>query len=270
MRKTITVLSFVLLFLMPLAATESVRDALPSLSAEQIATLKDGGVLEASTSNGETVKQFAPKGSTAEAKAIESEKLEKGFAVASVALIPYPEKWKGMDEKARQLELFNTMRKVSTQSGITYISHRAGDKEKTLFKKSYYISDPEDKKSRIPDPVMDSVPSDLISYVYQEDTSFGGNIYRHLYTNTEDELFLDVTNFTTMKFAGFTCVKPHQLSMCMSAYQTEEGIVLFSMATIKDREPNVQVLFINVDLPSSFLKRVTSLRNWFKAQLKEV
>jgi hypothetical protein len=56
----------------------------------------------------------------------------------------------------------------------------------------------------------------------------------------------------------------------MSSYQTDEGILLYSMATITGRGPQVQVLFIGVDLPSSFLKRVTSLRNWFKAQLAEV
>jgi hypothetical protein len=270
MKRRILVGLCALFILLPLSALQTVEQALPKLNAEQLAILRSGEQLETSNLDGETLLPFVPVGTEADRKAQKSEVLTDGFAVASVALIPYPEAWKNMDVETRELAIFNTMRKVSTQAGITYISHRAGDKPRTLFKKSYYISDPEDKKSQIPDPVVDKVPTNLISYVYQEDTSFGGNIYRHAYTNNDEELFLDVTNFTPMKFMGITCVKAHQLSMCMSSCQTDEGILLYSMATIQGQKPQVQILFISVDLPSSFLKRVTSLRNWFKAQLAEV
>ena len=162
------------------------------------------------------------------------------------------------------------MRGVSTQEGITYISHRSGDKPKVLFDRSWYLSDPSDWKSKIDDPVVTELPSSIESYCYQKDSTFGGNIYKHDFTIDEDEIFLSLNNVTALKFMGFTCVKEGQLHMYLDTYLTEEGILLNAMAKISDRDPQVKVLFITVDLPSAFLRRVTALKEWMETRLAQV
>ena len=248
-------------------AGEDLVTLLPSLSESDWARLEQGESIDCSTLDGGTIKQVAPLGSIAYERAVQAEKASSGFAVASVVLIPYPASWKKENEQQRQLDIFNTIRKVSTQKGITYISHRWGDRPRPLFSESYYVSDPENPDSKIADPVTSTFPLSMSSYAYQDDSAFSGNVYKHTYTNSAKEIFLDVTNYSPMKYQGITCLKSGQLSLCMDTYQLEQGLLVYSMAVVTNRKPQIRILFLTVDLPSSFMRRVVSLRNWFKAQV---
>ena len=258
-------LSFCLFFVF--AGEKNHATLLPSLSESDWAKLEQGESIDCSTLDGGTIKQIAPQGSIAYERAVQAENATNSFTVASVALIPYPASWKDEREQQRQLDIFNTIRKVSTQKGITYISHRWGDRPRPLFTESYYVSDPENPDSKIADPVTSTFPLSMSSYAYQDDSAFSGNVYKHTYTNSAKEIFLDVTNYSPMKYQGITCLKSGQLSLCMDTYQMEEGILVYSMAIVTDRKPQIRILFLTVDLPSSFMRRVVSLRNWFKVQV---
>ncbi|MBO4425342.1 MAG: hypothetical protein J5768_07490, partial [Spirochaetales bacterium] len=59
------------------------------------------------------------------------------------------------------------------------------------------------------------------------------------------------------------------LNMYLEVIEAEEGFVLYTMAIVKDREPEVRVLFITVDLPSAFMRRITALKNWLTQRVNE-
>jgi len=255
-----------LLFFSATLFAQSIGTLLPQLSSSQLQLLQSGQILEGESFD-EDLSPFLPKDSLIYEHVLAKEADPAGFTVVSIMLIPYPPKMVQMDQKAKQLELFNTMRSISTQEGITYISHRAGNKPKILVEKSWYLETP---KSRVglKDPVSTSLVDKATYYVYQRDSAFGSNIYQHNYELGDKEILVEVTNLESMRVLSlFKAVGPGQLSIAMSTYQTDEGLLLVASATITGRDPQVRVLGITVDLPSAFSRRTTSLAQWFIDQL---
>ena len=269
MRKKLFVFCFVLFcFLATLTALPTLQSALPDLDDDAIQMLLNGEIISAKTLSGGTVTQLAPIGSKAFQQALGAEKKENSFSIAAVSYIPYPDSLKDLDTNQRQLVVFNKIRALSTQVGITYISHRAGDKPKVLIEKCWYMEDEKNLNVHLEDPVVSEFPLHAESYVYQKDSSFGGNRYHHIFTNSEQEIFVEIRNVSTLKvFNLFTAVPKDKLAMSMATYQLDKGLLVFSLSTIEDKDPQINILGYVVDLPSAFKRRITALQQWLEAQL---
>lgn len=224
--------------------------------------LLKGETLEAYSVNNQSTKVLAPKNTESEKLAIAAENNPNAFSQALVAFVPYPESWGIFTDDEKFLAVYNLMQKVSTMKGITYDSYSAGG-EATLFTETYLISNPSKKNSKKNDTVARYVPAQMQAYAYMKDTKFGGNIYCLNYHSSKDEIFLEITNTEKMKYMGISCVKEKDLHMYVDTVMTEEGIVVYGLAVCYNQKPQVNVLVTKVDLPSAFLKRVTSLKNWF-------
>ena len=258
-----------LIVLASVFAAPSLFELFPKFSAEALAELKSGKTLEAYTNKGDRIADISPLGSQGRNRALTGDRLYKGFSVASLSFIPYPEKYLSMTEEQRKVELYNILRSISTQKGLQYISHLAGDKPQVLFEDSYMISDPENKNSRIEDPVSDYVPESYDCYCMQKDNRFGKNVYSLKYTIKDGDFLMNINNYTAMKYMGFTCVEKGILNMYLEVIETDEGFVLYTMAVVRDQEPEVNILFISVDLTNSFMRRITALKGWFTARVNE-
>ncbi|MGE4465612.1 DUF6675 family protein [Sphaerochaeta sp.] len=253
------------------AAEADIQKALPSLSEAEYQELLGGVIVDGSTIGGGSILPYVVSGTEAAKRAAQAQNAEGGFSIAAVSYIPYGPKLKAMDMKTRQLAIFNKIRAISTQEGLTYISWRAGNKPKVLIEKSSYMEDDKNLNNLLPDPIATTFPYSLQNYVYQRDSSFGGNRYLHTYTNTDEEIFVEIKNISSMRVLGiFTAVKKEQLTISMATYQMEDGLLLMALTTIKDRDPKVSVLGITVDLPSAFKRRITALQNWFVDQLATI
>ncbi len=253
------------------AGNDELRAALPMLSDAEIAQLANGEMVYGISLDGPSIARYFVPGSEAAARAVVAQEIEKGFALGAVNYIPYTPALQSMDPLARQLAIFNKIRAISTQEGITYISHRAGDKERTLIERSSYMEDDRNLNTLLPDPVATVFPKSAHSYVYQRDTSFGGNRYEHTYTNSDREIFVSIENISSMKVLGiFTAVKSRQLSMNMGTYQLDDGLLLVALTSIEGRSPTVSVLGISVDLPSAFRRRIVAAQNWLIDQLNTI
>ena len=254
-----------------LFAFDTVREALPSLSESQHARLVSGKIIDGESIDGESLSQFFVAGSESAYRAELAQGMEDGFSIAAVSYIPYGPKLKAMDDSERQLAIFNKIRAISTQEGLTYISWRAGNKPKVLIEKSSYMQDDRNLNNLLPDPVATTFPRTVQSYVFQRDSSFGGNRYLHEYTNSDKEIFVAIKNISSMKVFGiFTAVPKENLSINMGTYLLEEGVLLTALISIEGRDPQVSVLGYKVDLPSAFTRRITALQNWFVAQLATI
>ena len=250
-------------------AAPSLTSLFPSFSESDIQRLKSGETFESYTCYGQKIADIAPLGSLGKSKALIGDRLYKGFSVAALSFIPYPESFTKMTEEERRVALYNIIRSVSTQKGIKYISHLEGDKPTTLFEDAYMLSNPDSIKSRIDDPVSSTVPESYSCYCYQKDNRFGKNVYSVNYTIKDTDFLMDINNYTKMKYMGFTCVDKGALNMYLEVIETEEGFLLYTMAVAKDREPEVKVLFITVDLPSAFMRRITALKDWLVQRVNE-
>ena len=245
---------------------DQLSELLPELSASDIRELYAGELLEAQTLRGSIV-HLAPADSLALDRTRKVEAFTDGFTINSLVYMPYPDSFAGMTLEERMLDVFNRMRAISTQEGITYISHRRGEVPHTLIRDSYYIADERGKRA-LPDPVAAELPAHSVEYVYQRDTSFGGNVYRHTYTIRDREIFLEVDNISTMRvMLILPVVRPEELNISMAAYFLDGGILLYALVTIAEREPVARFLGFEVHLPSAFRRRVTSLQEWFSDQL---
>lgn len=263
MRKFLTLLCVLLFCLTFGFALESVYDILPEVELSILDEMvNDSITLNDSTLNDGIVK-LAPLNSMAYQRAVAAEKEKNSFSVGIVSFVKYPSDWEELSTEEKQLRVFNIMTSVSTQKGITYISKTAGYKEKTLMEDSYCISNPDKKNSKIPDPHFESVPSSYSMYSFQKDNRFGGNVFSLNYANSDKEVFLSISNTTAMKFMGISCVPKEKLSMFIDTYLTEEGIVVFSMATIYDKKPEVKLVVYTVDLEDSFQRRIVGFKDWF-------
>lgn len=257
-----------LLLVVPIASVSSLtlESVLPDLSEKDYSALRAWEMLEAQTTRGGGIKHLAPKGSMAYERAAELEELEEGFSICNVTFIPYPYDFRNLTLEQRMLSVYNTMRSVSTQEGITYISYRRGNEPHLLIRDSWYLASPR-SRSRQPDPATSVLPEAEEYFVYQRDTSFGGNVYSHFYTIGEREIFLDIENLETMRVLSILpVVRPNQLNISMSAFFLDEGLLLFGSANI-DRDPVVSFLGYTVHLPSAFNRRITALQEWFISQL---
>ncbi|ADY12741.1 hypothetical protein SpiBuddy_0914 [Sphaerochaeta globosa str. Buddy] len=268
-KRFLVVLFFCLLSLAGLfASSVEVREALPLLSEAEYQALDAGEMVYGRTLDGGKIAQFFVQGTEASKRAELAQQEESGFSIGAVSYIPYGPKLKAMDPSERQLAVFNAIRAISTQEGLTYISWRAGNKEKVLIEKSSYMEDSKNLNKLVTDPVATVFPFTEQSYVYQRDSSFGGNRYLHTYTNTDKEIFVEISNISSLKVLGlFTAVKAGQLSINMGTYQLDEGLLLVALTSVRDRKPEVSVLGLTVDLPSAFRRRIVALQNWFISQL---
>ena len=267
--RRIFIITALLMVCAVLCAAPSLSDIFPSFSEQQMQSFKEGMVFEAVTSDGQKITSIAPRGCQGMNLAAKSDRLYDGFAVSSVKFIPYPEYFKNLSKSEKEVCLYNLLRSMSTMKGLEYISHMAGDKPTTLFKDSYMISNPDKTSSKIADPVSTSVPASFNCYAYQKDNRFGGNVYSVKYTIKEGDFLMEISNYTPMKYMGFSCVDKGALHMYLEVIEAEEGFVLFTNAMVSGREPEVKVLFITVDLPSAFLRRTTALSDWFEKRINE-
>lgn len=247
------------------------RQALPDLDETAYQVLAKGEIIDGETIGGEQITQLFVPGTEASSRSHRAQNAENSFSIAAVSYIPYGPKLKDMDITKRQLAVFNAIRAISTQEGLMYISHRAGNKPKVLIEKSSYMEDEKNLNRLLPDPIATVFPRSEQSYVFQRDSSFGGNRYLHTYTNNDREIFVEISNISAIKVFGiFTAVPKGNLSINMATYLLDEGLLLMALTTIEDREPKISVLGISVDLPSSFLRRITALQEWFVGQLETI
>lgn len=193
---------------------------------------------------------------------------EKGFNVVKTETIPYPKSWSSLTEAQKQLRLLNMLSKISTQKGITYISRRSGYKPKMLFESSSYIDSPDvNKRNILKDPVYKELPKQLVQYAEQKDSTFGDNIYKHEVTCTDKETMVQITNCSTMKYHGITCINAEELALYLSVMQSPTGIILSSGVTVHNHPKNIKILFMSVDIADSFSRRIDALGDWYKQQL---
>ncbi len=250
-------------------AAPTLSEMLPTLTESQMNKLLSGKTIEALTTKKQSLLAIAPSGSQGAALAEKADGMTSGFAVAGLSYIPYPESFAKMTEEERNLAVYNIIRSISTQKGITYISHMAGDKPVVLFEDSYLLSNPNKLDSKLPDPVATKVPSMYSCYAYQKDNRFGKNVYKITYTIDGSDFLMNIRNYTKMKYMGISCVDVGDLNMYLEIIEAEEGFVLYTMAVVEDRKPQVKVLFITVDLPSAFMRRTTALQEWFEMRVNQ-
>ncbi len=257
----------------PLSTSQTLKDLLPNLSEADEAALLAGELLASDTTIAGSIK-YAPlwmptpstgdgQSSTGTDSSSPQTKETESFTVEAVSLVPLPDYLQESSENEKMLHILNTLRAVSTQEGITYISFRRGNTPHPLFTKSYHV-ERVGSRSRLEDPVLDELAPKFQDIVFQRDTSFAGNFYEHTYTIYKNNIYLTVDNLTNLAVYGLIPAVPKQtLRIAFGITIVEEGVLCYSQAHITGQKPKITFLGFSVHLPSAFQRRITSLQEWF-------
>ena len=266
--KRVVVFILLAFVLMPLFAFVPAESLLYDYPENLKQALFLGDAPEMYTVKGDKVSSILPDGTIMKDLAQRAEVLDYAFSQSLSSFCPYPESMKDLTDQEKYLAVFNMAQSISSIEGVTYRSHSSGYKEETLFSEAYILSNPDKKNSKLTDPVSDSVPERQTFYAYLKDSRFGGNVYRIDYYCYNNEIFLEITNYKAMKYMGFKCVEKGNLHLYLDACLTDEGVIISGLAVVYNQKPEVNVLVTTVDLPTAFLKRVASLKDWFFAHIK--
>lgn len=246
------------------AGNNELRSALPGLTEHEYTLLEEGGNLFGGKSDGQNITRFFILGSEAYRQAQQAGAPSSGFALSAVTYVPYTDTLSAMGMQQRQLSIFNAVRALSTQEGLTYISRRAGYKPRVLIQKSSYMEDERNLNRLLADPVATEFPYQVQSYFFQRDTTFGGNRYLQTFLNSDKEIFVNVTNLSTMRALLLVpALKPGELQVNLSTYQLQKGLLVTALASVVGKETEVSILGISVDLVSAFERRIVALQRWF-------
>ena len=247
-------------------ALAPVRSCFSGLSETKLEALLSSETLEAYTTDGNSTSELLPDGTIIKDLAQRTENLEGTFSVSLSSFAEYSEPLKGETDEQKYLDVFNMAQSISTIKGITYLSHSSGYKPEVLFTDAYFVQSEKNKK-KIDDPVSESVPQQTTHYAWLKDNRFGGNLYKVDYYCYNNEIFLEISNVNAMRYMGFKVLEPNSLHLYLDALLTDEGVVVSGLAVIYNQKPQVKVLVVTVDLPSAFMKRIDSLKNWVSEKI---
>lgn len=166
-------------------------------------------------------------------------------------------------EKYTVLDIYNTLRAISSLKGLEYYSASRG-KTRVLFEYSSIISDTKSQKE-VPDTLLKSLPSapeQLI--IRQKDASFGDNSYVLTMKSGSDYVYQAASNNTTIKVGFINAVEPEKVNLRMYAIISEEGILVYIVSSAKF----LRLPGLTTKLDTSFENRAKAVFSWFCAKLK--
>ncbi len=166
--------------------------------------------------------------------------------------------------KKSKLLIYNIVHSISTLKGVKYYSH-THKKIRTLFYDSYVIASP-DNPTKIDDPISQKLKNYDKIYIFQDDSTFGKNIFSVEYTlNSSYSIIIKIENITTMKYLFIPLIPPHKMVTYMIVIPGSNSILFYglSFSNFKNFLP------VGKENVVSFYNRLIAMYNWFIAQMNK-
>jgi hypothetical protein len=185
-----------------------------------------------------------------------------GMSVGTEVLIVYKKESVDFDSPDSRVQIYNILRSMSTMTGIQYYS-ASRERMRTLFTQSYVVDGPE-AQNRLPDPVVDEIPSFSKLYAFQEDLTFGENLYVTEFRYSGDYFLVDSRNLTTMHYFFLPMVKPgNSLTMILLIPSGQE--ILFYGAV---GAHTMRLFGLERSREDSFYNRMKAIYGWFTERVE--
>ncbi|MBN2353383.1 MAG: hypothetical protein JXD23_12485 [Spirochaetales bacterium] len=159
------------------------------------------------------------------------------------------------------VKIYNTLASVSSLKGTQYYSVTR-DRMREFFTESYRIDDPE-KRNKLPDLRFTSPPPSAHRiFTFQDDSTFGRNVYRIDYWFTGGCIVMNMENASKVWYGILPLVDPGNLAYLILVYPTGEYLVFYSVVCVKGANP----FGILESRTESFHNRIKALDEWFRVQ----
>lgn len=234
-------------------------DATGLLGAKTLSAIRSAGKLSRSATGGADLR-YLPSIPERDAIRAAVEANNPSSVVELVALASLP--GGSLDAEPGRLALCNAVRSVSRLEGLEYYSSTHGDM-RLLYKASYRIASPADRK-RMADPLVTTPPAHEDIWIYQDDTTFGGNVYTVSYDNAPGALIVRIANQATLRYLLFPVVPPGGMVLYFLIVPDGEEVLFYAVAAMRFSGPWVKAAVVE----KSFSYRVDAMYRWFAETLR--
>ncbi|HRY53777.1 MAG TPA: hypothetical protein P5133_08560 [Spirochaetia bacterium] len=250
----------------PRLATLSAQGLAPRPAAELLGTeafrlaSAEGKALRASE-GGKPVLLPAHPSAEALRAALAAEKPAVLVEAAFVLPRPAPEGEGGL--AAELGAIYGLLGSFGSLEGIEYWSVSKGG-WKVFYEESYRVDGPETKR-RLADPPAPgpgALPPAEEVYVFQRDTTFGGNYYRYSFASSAGAVSLASNNLTRLSYGIIPMLAPGALATRLLVLQASDAIVFYAASGAAAPE------LFRSRLEKSFGNRAEALFRWFAARAR--
>ncbi|HUX13040.1 MAG TPA: DUF6675 family protein [Spirochaetia bacterium] len=237
----------------------------PGLTQSEAVTLAQTGAVTADYS-GAISARIAPPFAGKDAMLKELNKTEATVGIELLFQAPIPKGYR--DRKDFWLETYNIMRSISTLKGIKYYS---ADRNimRTFYYDAYAVPSPEQEKTRLPDPVVSTIPASSHIFTYHKDSSFGNYVMSIDYTAGPDPqnpqyARMAMSNATTMYYSIIPIERPYKLQIDLVVVPVGDTMLFYGNFVA-----NTLTLFgLRDSVDVSFTNRVKALYAWFMDEIR--
>jgi hypothetical protein len=159
------------------------------------------------------------------------------------------------------LHVYNTLHATSTMQGVTYYSVSRGKKE-ILFEQSYAISSPTTRE-RVPDQSSPTLPASSLFYTFQEDHSFGKNVYQETFTFPGDHISVKIENLTTISLLFIPILGPRSFVVRIVLVPAGRDLLFYGAAALRSSMP----MGDRRSREESLVNRLVAMTDWLGRQL---
>ena len=159
------------------------------------------------------------------------------------------------------LHLYNTLHATSTMQGVTYFSVSRG-KQEVLFAQSYAIASATSRQ-RVPDPAATTLPPSSLFYTFQEDHSFGKNVYEETFTDPGDHIAVKIENLTTISLVLIPIIGPRSFVVRIVLVPVGRDLLFYGAAALRSSMP----LGDRHSREESLINRLAAMTGWLERQL---
>jgi hypothetical protein len=145
--------------------------------------------------------------------------------------------------------------------GVTYFSVSRG-KQEVLFAQSYAISSPSTRR-RMPDPSAAALAADSLFYTFQEDHSFGKNVYEERFTFPGDHIGVKIENLTTISLVFIPIIGPRSFVVRIVIVPVGRDLLFYGAAALRSSMP----LGDRRSREESLVNRLAAMTDWLQRQL---
>lgn len=154
------------------------------------------------------------------------------------------------------------MRSFSTMQGIQYYSNLK-KKVQVLYPRCYTVANAT-SKTAIPDDITGPVNGKTL-YFFQEDNSLGSSVYKAVYTQSGNEIMLQMKNMQALSTGLVKAVKPEGLYMTLVVSEQYDTMKLYILV----QADVVSLPLIEDYVTQSFTARLDAISTWFRTEYEK-
>jgi hypothetical protein len=155
--------------------------------------------------------------------------------------------------------IFNSFTAFSTLKGLQAFSVSRQRMETFLYDAS--LVDPADRRRRLPDTTVTSVPPRAEYTVYEKEEQTGDSYakFSFVYDAANDSFDVSVTNLTAMHWLVFTLADPGNVRTYFHVVPCRDRLILYGLTSVK----TYRLLGLERTKEKSFYNRMRALVSWF-------